>query len=237
MLSLPAGGALRHRRSRFLSNGASGFWVEVPPGEQALVDGLVGSGQPVGVSFTSGAYRATFATPFERQETKRVSLATRVSALLMAFPRETTVSLRRTRETARVPAGADVRVRVWRIDERAPLAARPKPQAEVACDLRDISVAGIGLTFRGRGAEPPRLAANARLRVELSHPGGLLLVEGRVRHLSLTTGANTARGGIEFAAPRPDHDAGHARAQLARIVARLQRQEHRPPRAAVCRST
>lgn len=232
MLSLPSEGSLQHRRSRFISNGTAGFWVEASDVDELLVEDLLRSALPVGVSFTSGLHRVMFATPFQRRELKRINLTTRVPALLMAYPAETI--RRRTRESARVPAGADVRVRVWQIDERAPLGARPK-HAEIACDLRDISIGGLGLTFHGRGGEPPRLSSQGRLRVELSHPVGVLLVEGRVRHLSLAAGANSARGGVEFAAPRPDQDGGRTLEQLARIVADLQRQEQRPPRAAVCR--
>lgn len=233
VLSLPSEGSLQHRRSRFISNGTAGFWVEAPDGDELLVDNLLRSALPVGVSFTSGLHRVMFATPLQRREMKRINLTMRVPALRMAYPAETI--RRRTQASARVPAGADVRVRVWQIDERAPLDARPKPPAEIACDLRDIGVAGIGLTFYGRGGDPPRVSSEGRLRVELSHPGGMLLVEGRVRHLSLAAGANSARGRVEFAAPRPDQDGGRTLEQLARIVADLQRQEQRPPRPAVCR--
>ena len=230
MLSLPVDGAVRHCRSRFLSNGTSGFWVEAPAGEEAAVDELIRSAQPVGVSFTQLERKVMFAVPFEEKDVKRVNLTERVPAVRMSFPPETTAVQRRTRETARVPAGADVKVRVWQIDEAAPLDARPKPQAEVACDLRDISTGGIGLTFHGRGDQPPRVSADGRVRVELSHPGGMLLVEGRVRHLSLTTGSNSARGGVEFARTAAP-DGGRTLEQLARIVADLQRDEQRAPRA------
>jgi c-di-GMP-binding flagellar brake protein YcgR len=233
VLSLPAGASLRHCPSRFVSNGTAGFWVEAPRGELPLVDNLIRSGLPVGVSFTTGLHKVMFASPLRQQELKRVNLTARVPALLMAYPAETTAVLRRTRESARVAPGSDVRVRVWQIDERAPLEARPKPQAEVPCALLDISTGGLGLTFYGRGGDPPRLARDGRLRVEVSHPGGLLLVEGRVRHLSHAAESNSARGGVEFAAA--GRDADPARTQLARIVAGLQRQERRPPRAAACR--
>ena len=237
MLSLPAEGGVRHRPSRFLSHGTSGFWVAAPADEGPTIEGLIRSRRPVGVSFTSADRRVMFAAPVELQGLKRVNLTERVPALMMGFPPGTTVVQRRTREAARVPAGADVRVRVWRIDERAQLTARPTPQEEVACDLRDISTGGLGLTFYGRGGDPPRVAPDGRLRVELSHPGGTLLAEGRVRHLSpATVGSNAARGGIEFASVRaqPDDDTPAAE-QLARIVAELQRQAQRAPRAATLR--
>lgn len=238
MLSLPAGGRLRHRRSRFLSNGTCGFWVHAPQGEESLLDELIRSGQPVGVSFTSSNYKVMFAMPFEQRELKRIDLTRRVPALRMSFPPEPATIHRRTRQAARVPATADVRVRIWQIGERTPLSIPPRPQQEVACELRDISTGGLGLTFHGLGGHPPRLSTDDRLRVELSHPGGMLLVEGRVRHLSLPSGSNSARGGIEFAPTGAGQNGGRPLEQLARIVADLQRQEHRTPRAAAaCRGS
>lgn len=131
-LSLPVDGAPRHCRSRFLSNGTAGFWVEAPADERPVIDELIRSAQPVGVSVTSGRHKVLFATPLERRDSQRVNVTTRLPALLMGFPRETTTIQRRTRQVARVPAGADVRVRGWQVTR----AGRHRLEAGAMFELR-----------------------------------------------------------------------------------------------------
>src|SRR3954447_1041141 len=66
VLSLPSAGMLRHHKSRFLSESAGGFWVESAPGEAALIDSLIASQQPAGISFKNGHLKVVFASPIQR---------------------------------------------------------------------------------------------------------------------------------------------------------------------------
>ncbi len=89
VLSLPAAdGTLTHHRSRFLSGAPTGFWVELPPGEVATVDGLIASRQAVGVSFKSGDDKLHFTTSARRQDAHRINATTRVAAMRLDFPSE-----------------------------------------------------------------------------------------------------------------------------------------------------
>ena len=254
VLSLPSGdGPPRHRQSRFLSDIPAGFWVAAPGGEEPPhLEALVASPQRIGVSFRSGFHKVFFAAPVMRVGTHRVGAAARVPALLLGFPAERDAVKRCLRKHVRVPAGTDLSVRVWRIGPRAPLFPRPVPQLELECDLSDISAGGLGVLFRGRFAQPP-VSADDRVRVELHHPGGTLLLEGRVRHLARGVGcagagsagvsdkdnnpapANAVRAGVEFVTAPKEMDGGRTLNQLTRIVAALRREELRALRAGVCR--
>jgi hypothetical protein len=236
VLSLPTGeGPLRHRQSRFLSDIPAGFWVAAPDGDEPLVGGLLALPRPLGVSFKSGSHKVYFSAPLLRVGAHRVAAARRVPALLLGFPAEGDTVKRCLRKHVRVPAGTDLRVRVWQIGARTPLFAWPVPQLELPCDVCDISLGGLGVVFRRRAGRPPRVADGDRLRVELHHPRGTLLLEGRVRHLAepAADGTGAVRGGVEFVtSPK---DGGRALNQLTRIVGALRREEVRALRAGLCR--
>ena len=246
-------GPPRHRQSRFLSDIPAGFWVAAPGDEEAHLAALVASPQRIGVSFRSGFHKVFFAAPVMRVGTHRVGAAARVPALLLGFPAERDAVKRCLRKHVRVPAGTDLSVRMWRIGPRAPLFPRPLPQLELECDLSDISAGGLGVLFRGRFAQPP-VSADDRVRVELHHPGGTLLLEGRVRHLARGIGcagatgaaggvdpgdnpapANAIRAGVEFVTAPKEMDGGRTLNALTRIVAGLRREELRALRAGMCR--
>lgn len=227
VLSLPSpDGPPRHRPSRFLSDVLSGFWVTAPVAEQPLIDALLASPRPLGVSFRSGQHKVFFATALKRQSRHRVDANTQVPALLLEFPAANESIRRCVRRNVRVPDNADLRVRAWRIGERASLFSMPVPRLELTCDVCDLSTGGLGLLFRGCGGRPPTIRPDDRLRVELHHPRGVLLVEGRVSHLddATATSQGVVRGGVEFTLPPKHLDGGRAHTQLARIIAALQRQ-------------
>lgn len=226
VLSLPsADGLPRHRPSRFLADVPTGFWVATPVADQPLIDALLASSKPLGVSFRSGHHKVFFSTSIRRQGALRVDAATRVPALLLEFPTDDESIKRCTRRYVRVPEGADLRVRVWRIGQRASLFSVPVAHMEVPCDVCDLSTGGLGLLFHGRGGHPPAILPDDRLRVELHHPRGTLVIEARVTHLAdAPTSWNVVRGGVEFVHPPKTLDGGRTLAHLARIVSALQLQ-------------
>jgi hypothetical protein len=231
VLSLPSAGMLRHHKSRFLAESPGGFWVESAPRDGALIDALVASGQPAGVSFKASHLKAVFpAVVLRRDPAYPMNAFTQVQAVLLAMPGDIEVIQRRANYRVRIPLGAPLSVRTWRIPERAHLADRPMHAQEIACELRDLSVSGMGVTFHGVNGEPPRVSTQDRLRVEFTHGEVKFVVEGRMRHPVESFKASTVRAGVQFKALEDGIDGRHILAQLARIIGELQREEARRSR-------
>src|SRR5688500_14357855 len=84
VLSLPSSGTLRHFKSRFLHESTGGFWAEAMRGETNLVDSLIITQRPVGVSFKSGHLKVIFAAPIQRRSAgHRINATTEVEGLLL----------------------------------------------------------------------------------------------------------------------------------------------------------
>ncbi|HWB54161.1 MAG TPA: hypothetical protein VG722_08210, partial [Tepidisphaeraceae bacterium] len=66
VLSLPSAGILRHHKSRFLAECEEGIWVEAPPEERPLINELINSQQPSGISFRHGSIKVVFSAPIRR---------------------------------------------------------------------------------------------------------------------------------------------------------------------------
>ena len=237
VLSLPRADGLRHHKSRFLAETPAGFWVAAAPGEHRLIESLIASQQPAGISFRNGHLKVVFASPIQRRDPLyRVNTAASVDALLLSFPSEIKAVQRRASYRVAVPPDCDLTARAWRIPPEAHLPARPLASQELACEIRDISAAGVGLTFRGAGGGPPEVTGADRLRIELTHRGGKLLLEGRMRYPVEPPREETVRAGVQFL-PLPDTKAGRqAKAQLTRIVGELQREEVRRVRLGLCKA-
>lgn len=235
VLSLPSAGMLRHHKSRFLAEAPGGFYVESVPAEAMLIDALVMTGQPAGISFKNGHLKVVFACPIkQRQATYRINATTEVEAVLMPFPTDVKAIQRRNNYRVKIPAGAEFSTRIWRIPEHAYLGDRPMAAQEIGCELRDISIGGVGVTFKGKDGEPAKVSSADRLRIELSHPGGKILVEGRMRHPVEPKKENQMRAGVQFKTLEGNLDGRQILAQLTRIVGELQRDEVRRLRLGLC---
>jgi hypothetical protein len=236
VLSLPSAGLLRHHKSRFLSESPEGFWVESIPSERPLVEELIRTQQPAGISFQSGTTKVVFATPVLRLDLAyRVNDETETPALLMAMPAEVKAIQRRHNYRVAVPAGSDISVKVWRIPERAYLRDRPMAAQQVKCEVRDVSLGGLGVVFRGEEGQPPKVSEEDRLRVEVTFGDLAFLLEGRMR--KPTAAANTdpsmIRSGIVFKPLDQDIEGRQTLAALTRIVGLLQRDEVRRHRLGI----
>jgi c-di-GMP-binding flagellar brake protein YcgR len=237
VLSLPSAGMLRHHKSRFLSESAGGFWVEAAKDESALIDSLIASQQPTGISFKNGHLKVVFAAPIQRRVVgHRINATTEVEAICLSFPSEIKAIQRRNNYRVKIPSGVELSARCWRIPEHAYLGDRPMAAQEVPCELRDISIGGVGLTFRGKDGQPAKCSTEDRLRIELTHPGGKILVEGRMRHPVEPSKENQMRAGIQFKALENNLDGRQILAQLTRIVGELQREEVRRFRNSLCKT-
>jgi hypothetical protein len=240
VLSLPSAGLLRHHKSRFLADagdnggdglaGFHGFWVESVPAERPLVDELITGGRPIGISFRSGHNKVVLASPIRRwSPAYRINADTTVEALLLPYPDQVRATQQRRNDyRVRLPAGCALSARVWRIAKQARLADVPM-DAQVAADLLDISLGGIGVTFGGEAGNPPKVSPEDRLRIELTYKETVLLLEARMRHPDVPTDS-ACRAGLEFKVLAADLDGRHLLAQLTRIVGELQREEIRRAR-------
>ena len=231
VLSLPSAGLLRHHKSRFLTDAGDGFLVESVPTERPLIDELIATQKPSGVSFKGGHRKIVLASPIQyRLDKYRVNADTVVEALLLPFPQQIQAIQRRTNYRVRVFADFGLSVHVWRIAEQAHLADRPMDAVSVAAQVRDVSLGGLGVTFTGNNGEPPKVSAEDRLRIELTYKDMVLLLEGRMRHATPPASGTIARAGLQFK-PLDTHLEGRQKlAQLTRIVGELQREEVRRAR-------
>jgi c-di-GMP-binding flagellar brake protein YcgR len=228
VLSLPSAGMLRHHKSRFLADAEDGFWIESAPAEASLIDELITSRQPCGISFKSGPTKVVFGSPVcARQTEYRVNAETIVEALLMLYPDTIKAVQRRNTYRVSVPADAEVTVKVWRMPPRAFLHDRPMAAQAIATSVRDLSVGGMGVTFAGEGKEFPKVSVDDRLRIEIAHNGESFLVEGFMKHPVGKITTPTVRAGIQFKDLGTQIEGRQTISQLTRIVGELQRAEAR----------
>lgn len=241
VLSLPVDGVLRHHRTRFLVPAdENGFWMEAPPGERPLIDELLAGKKPVGVSLRAGANKVIFTTLVREFEAALpLNETTTVDAILLAWPDQVQAIQRRNDYRVSVqPGDADVHLRVWRIADHHHFRDRPPASATIKVALRDLSVGGMGLIYTpDPDPQAPRLAAEQRLRVSISHGRGEeLILEARVRHVR-TLPAENYRVGVQFKKLEDDIEGRQAVAALTHIVGQLQRTEIRRKRIALSRKS
>jgi c-di-GMP-binding flagellar brake protein YcgR len=234
VLSLPSAGMLRHHKTRFLGQEGEAFWVESIPAERPLVDELVNEKKPVGISFKSGTNTVALASSIQRREPAfRVNDSTTVEAVLLPFPDKVKAIQRRHNYRVRVREDTGVAVRVWRIAEHAYIGDRPLAAQQIETQVRDLSLGGLGVTLVGKGAEPPKVLADERLRIELVYKDISMLLEGRLKYPIRPAEGNTVKGGIQFKALDNSLEGRQKSAQLTKIVGELQREEVRRARLGI----
>jgi len=227
VLSLPSGGMLRHCRTRLLGACDEGFFIESVPEQGPLINELISTGKPVGISFKAATMKVVFASPIlRRQEQFRVNSSLTLEALLLGYPAEIKAVQRRANYRVHIPSSSGVQVRVWRMNEQARLSDRPLAAMEMPAQARDLSVGGIGLICPPKDGAAPSLASQQRLRIFIQHEGTEVLVEGRVCHVR-TTPDNSLRVGVQFVGLEDSVEGRQMLARLTAIVGRLQREEVR----------
>ena len=231
VLSLPGGPVLRHHKSRFLADAGDGFWVASVADAPGVIEELIASQQPAGVSFRSAETKVIFATQIQHAMDDFPSAggaddagAGPRPALLLRFP--DSVRAVQRRKSFRVPinpASCDLRVRLWTMPEQAGLRDRPLAAREIEAEPRDISAGGIGLTLRPAGAKAPSLAAGERLRVQLTLGATVALLEGRLRYAPRACGDGSLRVGVQFRTLGEGREDLQSASQLNKIVNQMQR--------------
>ena len=135
----------------------------------------------------------------------------------------------------RIPADAELTARVLAHPRAGQLADRPLAIQELPCELRDISVGGVGLPSgqerrAGKGLHrgPPAHRTVHDLRQD----------PDRRPHAPPRRAERrpTVRAGVQFKALENNLDGRQTLAQLTRIVGELQREEVRRLRLGLCKA-
>lgn len=235
VLSVLCDGLMQHCKSRFLKfDESQGLWIESDAGRQELIDDTIARQATVAVSFKTSGQRVSFASSILMREPQFVvNEHTSLEALLLKLPDEVKVVQRRVDYRVRVAAAdSELVARVWRIKERADVRDVPPASCELQVEVRDLSLGGIGLIFKGRNAsDVAKVSKDERLRVLLKYGKEELVMEGRVRHLPEDpTPGGAITGGVQFAKLNKDIKGRQKLATLTKIVGLLQREEVRRTR-------
>jgi c-di-GMP-binding flagellar brake protein YcgR len=234
IFSLPSAGLLRHHKSRFLAETGQGVWLEVPASEIPLIQELIGTQKPAGISFKNGQTKVVFTTPIiEYNLEYRINAETKVPAALIAFPEQVKAIQRRSNYRVRVFAGCELSVRVWRIAPRGYLGDRPMSTQEVKVTPRDLSLGGMGMTIHGEDGKPPKISTEDRLRLELRYGEHNMLIEGSMRNPAGPQPQGAICTGIRFKEMAADIEGRQKLTQLTRIVGEMQREEVRRARLGI----
>jgi len=234
VLSLPSAGMFRHVKSRFLANGPDGIWVEAVLSEQALIEQLIATGQPVGITFKNAGQRVAFtAAALSLDPQYRINSSTCLPAILIVTPANLKPVQRRNHYRIRAYDGCGLTARVWRIAPSADLGERPSSAYELNVTLHDVSVGGIGVSFSGKDGERPKVSTDDRLRIELRHGEDVLLIEGKMRAPFGPQAPNTISTGIAFNEMEKDIEGRRNLSLLTRITGQMQREEMRRTRLGV----
>jgi len=226
VVSLPSAGMVRNHKTRLLAVDGDGFWIEMPTGEESLVDTLLTDRQLVGLSVKTGTNKVVMTTTLEALDpAMRINAGVSVRALRLAWPTELKTVQRRSVYRAKLHMDSTLTLRIWRIPEHYFLADRPAPSTEVKCAVRDLSVGGMNVAITMKKNEP-KIAPDQRLRIEFVWNDQEMVMEGRARHTrALPSGE--ARLGVQFKKLDGSIEGRRAAAALTEIVGDLQREEIR----------
>jgi len=234
VLSLPSAGMLRHQKTRFLATAPEGFWMECSPEDRLLIDELITTKVPAGISFKTAQVKTVFASPIlERKEDFRINADTTVCAVKIQTPTTIKQMQRRLSYRVRVPAEAEMRLEVWRLSPRVPLRDKPSATQRVPAELIDISIGGLGVIFLGVDGQPPRVCSEDRLRILITSGETELLIEGAMRFPRPGTDPTKLRTGVVFKTMDSDLEGRQNLAKLTKIVGELQRMEARRARLGI----
>jgi c-di-GMP-binding flagellar brake protein YcgR len=229
ILSLPSAGMLRHHKSRFLSQSPEGLWIEGAPEDTVLIDELIASGTPAGVSFKTGTRMISFGSRVLKREDKfAINANVVVPAVLLSIPETIDSVQRRHSYRVRIPSDNDsIKTRIWRIPEHHFLADKPMASLEIPHQIYDASTGGLGVVLLPRHGEPVKGTRDERLRIELEYHGEHVILEGRLRLPNSAERNSKLRAGIAFKKMETNLDGRKALALLTKLVGDFQRDEIR----------
>ena len=230
VVSFLRGDRFTHHKSRFLAEDPDGCWVEACPSARGMIEEMMATGRQAGVSFKADGNRGIFAPAVLRRERNfHVTAFATVDAILLQRPEEIRIIQRRHDYRVTITEDSELAVRIWRMGRHADLREAPGAKNELVTLMRNLSIGGMGVTFRAAGDVPPRVTGDDRLRVELTVASGeKVLLEARMRHPQKPPeGAMEVRAGLQFKMLDDDVNGRQARAMLVKIVGEIRRREVR----------
>jgi hypothetical protein len=225
VISLPGGESLRHHKTRLLKTQEEGFWIACPEGDRALIDELMTSGQCIGLSVRGPVTRIVSATMILQYRAGKGGDAQAPGALLLAWPAQVKAIQRRADFRVTVYPGAGVSVRAWRIPDHHYIREIPPRTTLLEVRLRNLSLGGMGVIHTPI-PEAPQVTAEQRLRIVITHAGGELLIDGRIKHMRAADDGDLTLG-IQFKKLDDAIEGRQTRAALTEIIGLLQRDEIR----------
>jgi hypothetical protein len=238
VISLPSVGMLRHHKSRFLALHEGGLVLEMPKGEEPLINELITTGAKCGISFRGAVYKVIFAVPIRKLEPGwKLGGGTEVSAILVDFPEEVKSMQRRADYRVAIPPSFEISARIWRIAPRVSYKELPSSTQELNAEVRNISLGGIGVRLSGKDGQPPLVTTEDRLRLMLKFGVSEIVLEGRLRPSAKPDNPSepVQVTGIQFKKLESDMDGRRTLSLLTRLVGDLQRQEARNVRLGLTR--
>jgi hypothetical protein len=235
VVSFPTADAtLHHHKTRLLAAQEEGFWIQSPADDRELIETLMASGQTIGLSLRADTIKIVAASMILQfraggRSTSGSGAAT-PDALFLAWPSQVIAIQRRADFRVTVYPGTGVTARAWRIDNYHYLPERPPTAALLDITLRNLSLGGIGVLYAPQ-RDGAALEPDQRLRVVINHPGGELLIDGRVKHVRPTID-DELNLGIQFKKLEDEIEGRQTRAALTHIIGQLQRDEIRRARMA-----
>ncbi|HEY1628875.1 MAG TPA: hypothetical protein VGF52_03385, partial [Tepidisphaeraceae bacterium] len=215
----------------FLGTIQEGIWIEVVAGSEEALKALLADQKPLKVCFQTATRLVNFPAKGIRFEPEhRINKETVVAAILVEHPQEIKNVQRRNTYRVHVAADAELGAKMWSIPEHVHLNDRPMAVTEIAFELADISIGGIGIRLPApaEGQKQTRIVKDQRLRVEMNFNDQKILFDGRFRPPPPTAKVQTA--GVVFKNLEADMEGRQKLAVLTKIVAELQREEVRRAR-------
>ncbi|QOV92071.1 PilZ domain-containing protein [Humisphaera borealis] len=231
-LLMPATGPGDAKRTRFLGQTSAGIWIECPPKQQLLAETLQRWGKPVGISFRTGEYLVSFSAAIlgYRPRFTLSAAVGDVEAICVGEPVGLRMTQRRAGYRAKVALDAEIRTLAWPIDEKASIDIIP-PTPGIICDLRDLSINGVGVILKACKGRSPRVSLDDRIRLEVSAAEKHLVIGTRVRQEPRKLPDGSVRVGLNIEGISKTIEGRRTLAQIAQLVAELQRIEARRRRA------
>jgi len=228
VLSIPSDETFLHGKSRFLAEHEGGVLIQAAAEQANVIESMIDNGDRGIVSFKNGVYRAVFGSRILRQLPQwKVSDTLAVDALLLEFPEEIKAIQRRTSYRARVAADGNISARVWRLADGAYIGEKPPHAQEIPCEVRDLSVGGIGVRLATRDGSDPRISPTERLRILLTVDGESLLLEGKMRQPKGPPVNGGLITGLTFKRLDGSIEGRQCLSFLNRVIGELQREELR----------
>jgi c-di-GMP-binding flagellar brake protein YcgR len=232
VVSLPYLGTLRHYKSRLLAE-RDGLIIEMVSAEKTLINDLVASKQPVGVSFKTATEKVILAAPIHRvYPVFRLSEHVRVEALQLVWPSDIQIIQRRADYRAKVTDESKISVRVSKIAAEQALKYSPLPSEELRAKPIDLSASGIGVQLTSPTGQALGVTPDDRLRIEIRAGDQILFVEGQLRHPEAGLKEPTGKAGIKFI-PQDTLESRQTMSKIARLSSDLQRAELRRTRRGI----